>query len=132
MSRAVEVRFFTRKFLLVNGEDRAGHFRLSKHEPFPAVVKSVLVDGTSTPFSFDKGFLNLELEMDPHHVKMIEIMDQELPRPAPRASFGILHNSGVLLRRGLSEFRDNALAHHDNTLKAARLVAKKLKITGDS
>jgi hypothetical protein len=128
----VEVQFFTRKFLLVNAEERLARFSLCKHEPDPGLVESVLVDGISTPFSFKKDFLNLELEIDPRHVKTIEIVDRQVMRHSKKVSLGIIHNSGVLLRRGLSEFRDNALAHHDSTLKAAKLVAKKLKITGDS
>ena len=128
---SVEVRFFTRSFQLVNGEEQTKHFLLSKYEPDPTVVQSVLVDGFPAPFSFDGGFLNLELRVDTGQMRTIEILDHP-PLARQSKGFGIVHNSGVLIRRGLSEFRDNTLAKHDGALKIAKLVAKKLKFTGES
>jgi hypothetical protein len=46
--------------------------------------------------------------------------------------FGVVHNTGVLLRRGLSEFRDTTLMRHDGLLRVAKGFARALKVTGDT
>jgi len=129
---SVEVQFFTRRFQLTNREMSPGRFLLSKHEPDSAAIQRVLVDGTSIPFSFEKGFLKIEVQTDdPGQVRNIEIVDREQPQQHA-SGFGIVHNTAVLLRRGLSEFRDNTLARHGGLLKVAKQVAKGLKVTGDA
>ena len=129
---STEVQFFTRRFQLVNREQGSGRFLLSKHEPDSAAIQRVVVDGTSIPFSFENGFLKLEVQADdPGQVLNIEILDRERPQQQANG-FGIVHNTGVLLRRGLSEFRDNTLARHGGLLKIAKGVARRLKVTGDS
>ena len=129
---STEVQFFTRRFQLANRERGSGRFLLSKHEPDSATIQRVLVDGTSMPFSFEKGFLKLEVQTDdPGQVLNIEIVDREQPQQQA-SGFGIVHNTGVLLRRGLSEFRDNTLARHGGLLKIAKGVARGLQVTGDS
>lgn len=129
---STEVQFFTRRFQLANRERGPGRFLLSKHEPDSAAIQRVLVDGTSMPFSFEKGFLKLEVQADdPGQVLNIEIVDREQPHQQA-SGFGIVHNAGVMLRRGLSEFRDNTLARHGGLLKIAKGVARGLKVTGDS
>jgi hypothetical protein len=129
---SVEVQFFTRRFQLTNREMSPGRFLLSKHEPDSAAIQRVLVDGTSIPFSFEKGFLKIEVQTDdPGQVRNIEIVDREQPQQHA-SGFGIVHNTAVLLRRGLSEFRDNTLARHSGVLKVAQRVARRLKVTGDA
>jgi hypothetical protein len=128
---SVEIQFFTRRFQLVNREPGSGRFLLRKQEPDSAAIESVAIDGTSMPFSFEQGFLKLEVHADPGQVRNIEIVDREqLHKQAD--GFGVVHNAGVLLRRGLSEFRDNTLARHGGLLKVAKQVAKGLKVTGDA
>ncbi len=129
---SVEVQFFTRRFQLANRELCSGRFLLSKYEPDSAVIQRVLVDEASMPFSFEKGFLKLEVQVDdPGQVLNIEIVDRGQPQQQA-GGFGIVHNTGVLLRRGLSEFRDNTLARHSGLLKIAKGVARGLKVAGDS
>jgi hypothetical protein len=129
---SVEVQFFTRKFQLSNCEGGSGRFLLSKHEPDSVAIQRVLVDGINRPFSFEKGFLTLEVQADnPGQVLNIEIVDREQPQQQA-SGFGIVHNAGVMLRRGLSEFRDNTLARHGGLLKIAQGVARGMKVTGDS
>jgi hypothetical protein len=129
---STEVQFFTRIFQMTNRERGPGRFLLSKHEPDSTAVQRVLVDGTSMPFSFEKGFLQLEVQADdPGQVLNIEIVDREQPQQQA-GGFGIVHNTGVMLRRGLSEFRDNTLARHGGLLKIAKGVARGLKVTGNS
>jgi hypothetical protein len=127
----VEVEFFTRRFQLVNREDSANSFLLRKREPDLATVESVLVDGVRTPFSFENDFLRLEIQADPGEMRNVEIVDRKQPHPQA-GGFGLVHNTGVLIRRGLSEFRDNTLAQHGALLKAAKGIARALKVTGDA
>jgi hypothetical protein len=128
---SVEVQFFTRRFQLVNSGGSANHFLLSKHEPNTETIQSVLVDGASVPFSFDKSFLKLEVLANSGQVRNIQIVDRERA-PQHASDFGVVHNAGVLMRRGLSEFRDNTLARHGKLLKAAKGIARVLKVTGDA
>jgi hypothetical protein len=128
---SVEVQFFTRRFQLVNSGSIANHFLLRKHEPDTTTIQSVVVDGVSVPFSFDEGFLKLEVLADSGQVRTIELVDQERA-PQHASAFGVVHNAGVLMRRGLSEFRDNTLARHSELLKAAKRIARVLKVTGDA
>jgi len=127
---STEVRFFTRKFQLSNREEGASRFLLTKYEPDSSVIKNVLVDGTSVPFSFAKDFLTIEVPANPGRMRNIEVVDREQQTLA--RGFGLAHNTRVLVRRGLSEFRDNTLARHNGVLKVANKVAKGLKLTGES
>lgn len=127
-----EVQFFTRKFQLYNCKKSSGHFLLRKHEPDATAIQKVLVNGASVPFSFEKDFLKLEVQADhPGEMLDIEIMDREKYHKPPNG-FGIVHNAGVMLRRGLSEFRDNTLVRHNGLLKIGKGIARRLKVTGDS
>ena len=127
----VEIQFFTRRFQLANRRGGPARFLLSKHEPDSTAIQSVLVNGTSMPFSFDNGFLKLEVQADPGQVQNTEIVDRE-QMYQQASGFGVVHNTGVLVRRGLSEFRDNILARHRGLLKMAQGVARRLKVTGDA
>lgn len=125
-----EIQFFTRKFQL-SDERGPRHFILSKEEPDPSIIQEVLVDGASVPFSFDKEFLKVELELTPGQVRNLEVIDREQPYAQAR-SFGVVHNTGVALRRGLSEFRDNTLVRHGGVFKVAKAIARGLRVTGDA
>lgn len=128
---STEVRFFTSRFQLIHREAGAGRFLLSKHEPDSTAIQKVLVDGNSVPFYFENGYLRLELPAEPGRVRNIEVLDR--PSPDRRVNgFGMSHNARVILRRGLSEFRDNTLSRHTGLLRAAQKVARRLKVTGDA
>jgi hypothetical protein len=128
---ASEVQFFTRRFRLENNGTRRRQFLLAKHEPDRSAVRAVLVDGVKVAFSFKGDLVQLELEADPGQPRNIEILDHPTP-PSPGASFGVTHSAGVLVRRRLSEFRDNALARHPRLLNAGTRLARRLRVTGDS
>ena len=128
---SVAVQFFTRRFQLVNREPTSVRFALKKQEPDSSAIERVTIDGSSTDFSFEQGFLKLEVDADPDQVRNIEIIDRVRPHLQPNG-FGVAHNTGVLLRRGLSEFRDNTLVRHGRLLKVAQGIVKGLKVTGDA
>jgi hypothetical protein len=127
---SVEVRFFTRRFQLLADKRDTGGFLLSKHEPDPTTIESVLVDGKAAPFWFDQEYLQLEVHAEPGLPRNIEIIDRAHLHHQPR--FGVAYNTRVMIRRGLSEFRDNTLARHDGLLRVAKGLAKTLKATGDA
>ena len=129
-SGETDVMFFTRRFLLENREGRGDRFLLEKHEPDAELIAGVTVDGAATPYSIENGTLRLEVQAQPGEHRVIEIVDRERARRRP-SSLGMAYNARVLLRRGLSEFRDNTLARHEGLLKAANGIARVLGVTGD-
>jgi len=94
-----------------------------------STIKAVLVDGDSVPFSLVKDFVEVEVEAGPGQARDIEIVNHPRPRGNARR-MGLIHNSRVLVRRSLSEFRDNALARHPRLLHAATGLARALRLTG--
>jgi hypothetical protein len=124
-----EVRFFTRRFQFVPQEGEHHRCVLSKPEFDSSPIKNVLVDGKSVSFGLENELLKFEVEAE-GRPKTIEIIDQT-PSPTIR-SFGVAHNIRVLIRRGLSEFRDNTLSHHSGALRIAKKVVETIKATGDS
>jgi len=130
-SGSFEIRFFTRRFQFVSKESDEGRYRLLRFEPNPGAVERVLVDGKSVPFGFEKGDLTLEFRAVPGQLRIIDIVNRTAPA-LPIRSFGAAHNARVLLRRGLSEFRDGSLSQHKTILKVATRFAKALRATGES
>jgi hypothetical protein len=129
--RSLDIQFFTRRFHFAPKETEERRCRLSKFEPDPDTVERVLVDGRSVSFGFDKDHLTFEVLAVPGQICDIEIVDRPVPAP-PIRGFGTAHNARVLVRRGLSEFRDNTLSRHDGLLKSAERIAKALKTTGEA
>lgn len=128
---SVEVQFFTSLFQLSNCKPYPYRFLLRKNEPDPTAIESVMVNGKRTPFLVEDGFLKVEVQADPGKVLNVEITDREHQQRQANG-FGVLHNTGVLVRRGLSEFRDTTLSRHAGLLKVAKRVARKLKVTGEA
>jgi hypothetical protein len=127
---SLDVQFFTNRFRLENGQQDDRRFRLAKYEPDSSAIRAVVVDGVSVPFSFNENSMEFELEVGAGQAKDIQIVDAPTPSRGARR-MGLIHNLGVLGRRGLSEFRDNTLARHPRLLQAATGLARGLKVTGD-
>lgn len=126
----VEVQFFTRRFELRNTRTSNCRFILEKYEPDSSVICAVLVDGRAVPFWFRENLIQLEVEIGPDQRMEIEILDHRRSwTPTMRSSFR--YTVKVLLRRCLSEFRDNTLARHPGLLRIATGVVRRLKVTGD-
>jgi hypothetical protein len=126
---STEILFFTRRFQFENRKGRSEHFVLSKHEPDEGAIRGVTVDGVNVPYDLNNGHLKLEIHARLGQARTIEIMDGERTRQNI-GGFGVRHNAGVLLRRGLSEFRDNTLARNEGLLRVANKIARALKVTG--
>jgi hypothetical protein len=123
----IDVCFYTRRFQLHSSHPNTARFRLSKPEPDSSLIRAVRIDGIDASFSVADGFLRLEVQMDPGQVKDIEVLDH--PRHSVRpTSLGASYSLGVLLHRGLSEFRDNTLMKHPTALNVAKALARTLKL----
>jgi hypothetical protein len=127
-----EVQFFTARFRFENTLPKRATFAFSKREPDGSVVASVLVDGTSVPFSVDDGLLRFEHEIGSGQGIDVRVVDRSgLPVPAFKRP-GVIHAVGVSTRRALSELRDNTLARYPRLLAAATDIATRMKVTGSS
>lgn len=126
---STEILFFTRRFQFENREGRSERFLLSKREPKEGAIRGVSVDGVNAPYAMKNGHLTLEIQAQPGQVCTIEILDRERTQQNT-SGLGAMHNAGVLLRRGLSEFRDSTLARNEGLLRVANAIAKALKVTG--
>jgi hypothetical protein len=128
---AAIVEFYTRRFRLRNDEPRGLDFGLQKYEPEFDIAQSVSIDGKSVPFTFADGYLKLECRVEANSCANIEVRYRS--RSVDRAhSFGWTYNAGVMLRRGLSEFRDTTLKTHPKLLGIAKSVARRMKVTGEN
>lgn len=127
---SVAVKFFTRKFVWKNEQSATIRFVLEKDEPDVSMVRSVLIDGRTVPFSSKAGSIQFEVEMEAGEVRQIEVLDQPIEH-WPIKRLGMTYRFGVLVRRELSEFRDNALSRHPGMLQTAKRIASRLKMTGD-
>jgi hypothetical protein len=130
MIDSFDVQFFTKRFRLKNTESSKCNFQLEKIEPDASLIRAVLVDGRSMSFTSGEDRIRLDVEIEAGETKEIEVVDHNRPSTPARRS-GISYSLGVLFRRELSEFRDNALSRHPKMLQATRDVAKRLKMTGD-
>jgi hypothetical protein len=127
-----EVRFFTSQFRFMNTASIPMRIIFTKEEPDPAVISSVLVNGTNVPFSFRDGLLTFEHQAGAGSIVDVAIRDRaRVHAPAPRRP-GVSYAAGVCVRRALSEFRDKALVKYPQLLAVATGIAARLKATGDS
>jgi hypothetical protein len=127
---ALEVRFFTRRFLFRNSPAVGASVRFTKEEPDASSVAGVKVDGRSVPFSIESGFLAFEHRADARRTIDVRIVPARRASPAASKGPGVAHKVGVPLRRALSELRDNVLMGHPALLGAATRIATRLKVTG--
>jgi hypothetical protein len=127
---AMEVRFFTRRFVFKNDKPNAASITFSKEEPDQHAVTTVLVDGTSVPFAVENGVLSFLHHANAGQVVEVSILDgPRLAAPAAKAP-GVTHVVGVPLRRALSEIRDNSLMRHPRLMAAAAKLAESMGVTG--
>jgi hypothetical protein len=128
--RALEVRFFTRRFLFRSTPPVGANLRFTKEEPDASSIAGVLVDGRSVPFSIESGLLAFEHRADARRTIDVRIVPGPRASPAASKGPGLAHRVGVPLRRALSELRDNMLMGHPALLGAATRIATRLKVTG--
>ena len=122
------VRFFTPIFHFTNPFPNRVLFHFSKPDPHPEVVASLRANTTSTPFCLGVQQLNFSLELAPGERVVLEVQDH-VTDVSKQYRVGFSYEVRVLVRRVLSEFRDNYLARHRYLLRPATYIVCRLKIS---
>jgi hypothetical protein len=122
------VRFFTDDFKLEHERETSREYRLVRRIPATTLVRRVTVGGVETPFVRVDDLLMFEFRADARQIFQVQV--EVVPiKPTKVYSPGIKYLASVAFRRGLSEFRDNVISRNDFILRAARLMAKKMRQT---
>jgi hypothetical protein len=105
----VQVRFYTSRFSLTNCEAAARKYCLTRRQTSDGPAPSVTIDGHKCAVQHEDGYLRVNLSLDPGQTADIRTSAGEFDLAGPRRRAWPLHGMKVLLRRRLSEFRDNHL-----------------------
>ena len=90
---------------------------------YGASIEDVLMDGTHCPFEIDDAGLRISVELTPDNSRLFSLVyrnDQATAR-----SLGLRWKVRALLRRRLSEFRDNYLSKNQRILAAAKVFQRR-------
>ncbi len=123
-----EVRFFTDDFNLKHEDETAAEYRLVRRIPAATPIRRVIVNGVETPFAREEDLITFGIRAATPQIFQVQVEVAPI-KPAKEYSAGIKYRASVAFRRGLSEFRDNVIARNDFVLRAARVLAKKMKQT---
>jgi hypothetical protein len=126
-----EIMFFTDEFILTNDFEDSVLYRLVKHEPEPEMISSVSIDMLPASMTRCDEGIRLELSLKPGQTARIQLQRVIAQSPA-RIRVGSLYGSKVLLRRLLSEVRDEFLIQHPLLLSPAKHILRILKASSDS
>jgi hypothetical protein len=130
-SNSTEVQFFTSQFEFQNTSEGCDHLSFTKAEPDSFSVRSVLLDGTCIPFDIKKGHIHFEAYATSGQVIRIEVKHHANTSRPTNSYHSLTYNARVLLRRGLSEFRDNHLVRYPRLLRGGTRLVKRLKLSGE-
>jgi hypothetical protein len=114
-----------------NDCDRRVTYRLFKEEPDSNAVAGVTLDARPVAATSDANQIALEVTLNPGETARVDVQ----PSEAPSQSFvpeGKVYAGKVLMRRALSEFRDEFLVKHPVMLASAKRVVRVLKASSDS
>src|ERR1700722_883849 len=121
------VRFFSRRFQLTHiGE--AATYHLSKRIPGSTIIKQVLLNGVSTPFSRKADMVEFDFHAQAPQTMHVEI-EPSVVKPAKAYSFRLKYQANVALRRALSEFRDNVVSKNRFALRVGKSLMRAMKAT---
>jgi hypothetical protein len=121
-----EIMFFTDEFLLTNEFEDSMLYKLVKHDPEPEMISGVLLNGEAALMSHGDEGVRLELSLKPGETIHVRLQRRIARNPA-HLHVGGLYQTKVLLRRMLSEVRDELLVQHPRLLSLAKLVLRTLK-----
>jgi hypothetical protein len=126
-----DVRFFTDTFCITNNSQQKLSYRLLKKEADAESVSSVVLNGHTVPIGRRDNSIEIDTSLFPEETVRIQIH-----RPKTTLSIsgrgGFLYPGKVLVRRALSEFRDEFLVKHPALLAPAKRLVRRLKATPDS
>lgn len=127
--RRKEIRFFARHFDLHHSSEEPVTFRLRKRVSDPSTVRAVMVNGTANDFDVSGEYITFEVYARSRETFRIVIEPHPVKSKKPY-SFGLKYHTGVALRRGLSEFRDNIMSQNQKALKVGRSIMSAFGLTG--
>src|SRR5207249_3106222 len=106
-------------------------YRLLKEEPDPNVTGTISLNHHTLPTVRVGDNICVELSLNPGQTARVRL--RQTIRPSRRFAYdGNLYAAKVLLRRALSEFRDEFLVKHPIMLALAKRMAKLLRTSSDS
>lgn len=126
-----EVRFFTDTFCITNDSQQQLSYRLLKDESDTESVASLALNGCAVPISRRDHCIVIETSLLPGETARIQLHRPKMPS-STLVRGGILYEGKVLVRRALSEFRDEVLVKHPAILAPAKRIVRLLKATSDS
>ena len=124
------LRFYTDTFELDNTTDHPSRWILIRPDTNAECVQKILVNNGSVLFSRNSEQLEFEVTLEPRQTAHIRLVLPTLEIKSQ--SLKILYSAKVLVRRSLSEFRDQVLSRHPALMKTAKLAVRSLGATGDS
>jgi len=114
----VQVRFYTSRFSLTNRETTTHDYCLMRQQTADEPAPSVTIDGRPWHAQQADDRLRVRLTLHPGQTAEIRVSSDDAGSTAPRWRDSPLHNAKVLIRRHLSEFRDN----HVDTNRVLRAI----------
>jgi hypothetical protein len=126
-----EVRFFTDTFCITNNSQKQLSYCLLKEEADTESVASLVLNGRPFPSSRRDRSIEIETSLLPGETARIQLHRPKTPSfTLPHG--GTLYGGKVLVRRALSEFRDEFLVKHPALSAPAKRIVSWLKATPDS
>ena len=126
-----EVRFFTDTFRITNNSQQRLSYRLLKDELDRESVASLVLNGRTVPISRRDRCIEIETNLLPGETACIQLHRPKTPLTTAVGG-GVLYMGKVLVRRALSEFRDEFLMKHPAVFAPAKRIVALLKATSDS
>jgi len=104
----IKIRLWAGNSILCNTSDNIVNFTIVKDEISDVPIRAVLVNGKEVPYQVESGQLIMNFEAQPRQNAEVEIAYQDIGPGTVRECVG--SNAKVLVRRYLSEVRDNHIA----------------------
>jgi hypothetical protein len=102
----VKIKLYASNSLVHNTFDKVNNYSVVKDETSNVPIRAVLVNGKEVPYQIEKGQLKMNIEVQPKQCAEVEIVYQDIS-PGQKECGGMGTNTKVLVRRYLSEIRDN-------------------------
>jgi hypothetical protein len=125
-----EIRYFTDTFRLKNDSQQQCCYRLLKEERDAESVASVVVNGRAAPVNRRDRHIEVETSLLPGETADVRLHRVKIPSSAS-VHGGLAYGGKVLVRRFLSEFRDEVLVKYPSMLAPAKRIATLLKTTSN-
>jgi hypothetical protein len=127
---SIDALFFSDSCRISNERDVAVMVHATKFEVDPELVTAAFVDGRPSEITRDSDSISVKFSVPARATAKLVLQLACAPRKTYHG--GVFYGAGVLVRRGLSEFRDEYLMKHPALLRTARFAVKKLKVSSDT